>query len=341
VHERDGRLGHEDAVDTTDQRILRSSGVPPVPVPEFDDFASTCCGQSHLQLRTDPASFSMTQQVGQIGPVTISEFATGSDMWIEGGAECGAYKVLTLRSGRTEGVAMGLPDTAGPGTAAVYGPLGLGAARWTAGTRMVCFRIDPGTIYDALSDVLGRSVTSRLHISPVMPITAAPTQSWLRMLIFFKDQMFRADGILSQPLVALPFVDSLLRGFLFATEHSHRDLLECTGPRIAPRAIRMAVEMIEGEADSPLTVSSIAARSHVSVRSLQEGFRRHLGTSPMSYLREVRLGRARRALLDSDPSSATVTAVAHRWGFNNLGRFTAAYHARYLESPVETLRRGA
>jgi AraC-like DNA-binding protein len=88
-----------------------------------------------------------------------------------------------------------------------------------------------------------------------------------------------------------------------------------------------------------LTVSALAARSHVSVSSLQESFRRHLGMSPMAYLREVRLRRAHRALEKSDPSVTTVASIAYQWGFNNLGRFAAAHTEAFGETPSATLRR--
>jgi transcriptional regulator GlxA family with amidase domain len=101
------------------------------------------------------------------------------------------------------------------------------------------------------------------------------------------------------------------------------------------------VEVIEAEAHLPLTVSAIAGRCHVSVRSLQQDFRRYLGTSPMAYLREVRLRRAHQSLLQSDPSMTSVGSVAHSWGFTNLGRFAAAHEARYNEPPAVTLRRPA
>jgi transcriptional regulator GlxA family with amidase domain len=96
---------------------------------------------------------------------------------------------------------------------------------------------------------------------------------------------------------------------------------------------------MEAEAHSPLTLSSVAARSYISVRTLQKGFREHLGVSPMGYLRQVRLRRAHQSLLMSDPSTATVTDIAYQWGFRNLARFAAAHTARYGERPTVTLRR--
>lgn len=76
----------------------------------------------------------------------------------------------------------------------------------------------------------------------------------------------------------------------------------------------------------------------MSVRSLQEGFRRHVGCAPMTYLQQLRLNRVRETLLEGDPARVTVAAVAHRWGFAHLGRFASAYRERFGESPSETLR---
>jgi len=126
-----------------------------------------------------------------------------------------------------------------------------------------------------------------------------------------------------------------------AADHSYRSALTGDEQLAAPRTVRLAVDIIEAEAHLPLTVSSIAARCHASVRSLQHGFRRYIGVSPMEYLREVRLRRAHQSLLASDQSATSVASVAYQWGFKNLGRFAAAHTARYDEPPAATLRRTA
>jgi AraC-like DNA-binding protein len=305
----------------------------------LDDFARVCCGRSHVNLLTNPDSFQLAQRMASVGPVTICEFAVDSEVWLDCGGTCSTYQVLLLQSGRTECLHQGLTISAGPGSGTVYVPRGLGQARWAAGTKMICCKIDQRAVDDALTDALGVHVTLHIDFAPTMPVTAAPTRSWISMLYLFKQQLFRPDTVLNQPLVAKPFVDSLVRGLLLAAEHSHRDALIGDRPLVAPRAVRSAIEIMHEEAYLPLTLSSIAARSHVSVRSLQQGFRRHLGTSPMAYLREVRLTRAHQVLLESDPSSATVASIAYSWGFTNLGRFAAAHTARYRETPAKTLRR--
>jgi transcriptional regulator GlxA family with amidase domain len=196
-------------------------------------------------------------------------------------------------------------------------------------------------VEDALGDALGRQLASQPDFAPLLPTNTAAARNWINMLKLFAEQFFHPDGLLNQPLVGMPFIDTLVRGFLLAAEHSHRDALMGRERSLTPRAIRRAVDVIEAEAHLPLTLSSIAARSQMSVRSLQQGFKRHLGMSPMSYLREVRLRRAHQTLIESDPSVVTVASVAYDWGFTNLGRFAAAHAARYREPPAKTLRRTA
>jgi AraC-like DNA-binding protein len=313
------------------------------PVTEFDDFVELCgCGQQpHLNLLTDPDLFSTTQRGGRMGPVTLQDVVVGADTSIDCGDLCSTYRVFLVRSGYAGGVHRGMSAAGSAGSAAVYAPEGLSALQWDASTEILLFKVDRWAVEDALGDALGRQLMSQPDFAPLMPTNTAPTRNWINMLVLFAEQFFHPDGLLHQPLVGMPFVDTLVRGFLLAAEHSHRDALIGRERSLTPRAIRRAVDVIEAEAHLPLTLSSIAARCQVSVRSLQLGFKRHLGTSPMSYLREVRLRRAHQTLLESDPSTVTVASVAYDWGFTNLGRFAAAHAARYQEPPAKTLRRSA
>jgi transcriptional regulator GlxA family with amidase domain len=83
----------------------------------------------------------------------------------------------------------------------------------------------------------------------------------------------------------------------------------------------------------------VAAHAGLCVRALQQGFARHLETTPSGFLRQVRLGRVRDALLASDAEATTVATVASDWGFFSLGRFAAQYREAYGETPSQTLRR--
>jgi AraC-like DNA-binding protein len=105
-----------------------------------------------------------------------------------------------------------------------------------------------------------------------------------------------------------------------------------------PNTLRRAMTFIEANPDLDITVGDVANAAHVSVRAIQVAFRRHLGITPMAYLRRVRLDAARAELLNAVPGKGlTVTAVASRWGWARPSRFAADFRAAYGQHPYTLL----
>jgi transcriptional regulator GlxA family with amidase domain len=77
----------------------------------------------------------------------------------------------------------------------------------------------------------------------------------------------------------------------------------------------------------------------VGPRALREGFLRHVGWPPLTYLRRVRLERVHE-LRDGSPDETSVTETASRWGFGDSDRFAEVYLRIYGRTPAETLRPG-
>ncbi|GFG51697.1 hypothetical protein CQY20_10530 [Mycolicibacterium agri] len=304
----------------------------------LEQFSCLCCPEPHIMLHTDPASLTLNHRIGHVGPLSVGELQVGSQLALDCGTQCTAYRVNVLVSGHMETVSGRSAVSAQAGTVLVYPPEGRATGRWSAGSRMLAVKIDRTVVDNALGDVLGRRVTSQVDFLPTMSVRTASAKSWIRMLTILAQQAFQPDSVLTVPLVGRPFVESVARGLLIAADHPHREAVAAPTPPVPSRIVRTAMEIIEAEAHLPLTVSALASRRHASVRGLQAGFRRHLGTSPMAYLREVRLLRAHEALQRSDPTSATVASIAYQWGFTNLGRSAATHAARYGESPASTLR---
>ncbi|MGV0851547.1 helix-turn-helix transcriptional regulator [Mycolicibacterium phlei] len=105
-----------------------------------------------------------------------------------------------------------------------------------------------------------------------------------------------------------------------------------------PALLRRAVQFIHENAHRDITLADIAAAVSVTPRSVQYAFRRNMGTTPLEYLRRVRLERAHRDLQHADPSVDTVMAIAGRWGFTHAGRFSSFYKKTFGRSPSQTLR---
>jgi transcriptional regulator GlxA family with amidase domain len=131
----------------------------------------------------------------------------------------------------------------------------------------------------------------------------------------------------------------VLDGLLLGQPHSHSDTARRHRPVELGAATRHAVQLIEERPREPWTTVRLAAEVHVSVRALQEGFRRDLATPPMAYLRQTRLRRAREALEAADRDATTVRAVAVGLGILHMSRFAAAYREAFGETPSSTLNR--
>ena len=89
----------------------------------------------------------------------------------------------------------------------------------------------------------------------------------------------------------------------------------------------------------PVSYDNICAALGVSGRSLRAHCHDLLGVSPMAYVRRKRLRMARAALLRADPATASVTRIAIKFGFSELGRFSVNYRATFGELPSATLKR--
>ncbi|MFI6309485.1 helix-turn-helix domain-containing protein [Nocardia fusca] len=106
-----------------------------------------------------------------------------------------------------------------------------------------------------------------------------------------------------------------------------------------PGVVRRAIAYLESHVHEDITVAAVAAAAFVTPRALQLAFRRHLGTTPLRYLRRLRLAGAHEQLLAAAPGDGqTVASIARAWGFAHPGRFAATYHRCYGHTPSEILR---
>jgi AraC-like DNA-binding protein len=184
-------------------------------------------------------------------------------------------------------------------------------------------------------DELGPLRFQSLHVAD--PIAA---RRWLQTVHYVTDTLRSHPETMAQPLLAGAISRLLGAALLTAfpntwTTEPHRQ------GRTAATATTLtrAIAFIETNPDLDITIVDIARAAYVTVRAVQLAFRRQLDTTPMAYLRRVRLDRAHEQLRASNPGDGTTIAeIAARWGFSDPSRFTALYRSTYGQPPSQTLR---
>ena len=112
-------------------------------------------------------------------------------------------------------------------------------------------------------------------------------------------------------------------------------------PTVAARRqlVNLACELMLAQPDEPLSMLDLCSQVGASRRKLTYCFQDVLGTSPMQYLRALRLNGVRRELRSGE--AAAVQDAAARWGFFHMGQFSLDYKKQFGELPSATLRSGA
>lgn len=105
-----------------------------------------------------------------------------------------------------------------------------------------------------------------------------------------------------------------------------------------PADLVRALGWLRSHLSDPVQLDLLAQAADVRPRTLEKHFKMFLGTTPLGWVRHMRLARARQEFTRLGPN-ATVTAVALSNGFSQLGRFAAEYRKAFGELPSATIRR--
>ena len=263
---------------------------------------------------------------------TLGYIRPGGGVEVTPDRDATTYHVNLVLSGAAVAVSGGDEVLVEPGFAAVHGARERHQLRARAGSDLVGMKLGRELVEDELGAMLGHPVTDPVRWTSGFDLRTGPGRSWLSLVEFTLGELER-PGLLDSPLVRRRQVRTLVAGLLAAQPHNYSSALtENVGP-LRPRTVRRTQEFIHARHAEPLTVTDLAAAAGVSVRRLQEAFGAALGLSPMAYLRDVRLDEVRRRLTEGTES---VTEAALACGFTHLGRFSAAYRARFGELPSRT-----
>ncbi|MGH3263212.1 MAG: helix-turn-helix transcriptional regulator, partial [Trebonia sp.] len=206
-------------------------------------------------------------------------------------------------------------------------------------TRLRFTLLDPA-ILTRVAATAGDSATDPVVVLDHRPLSRQAAARLQRAIAHVRDDVM---GDPTAPLA--PLVVSTVSQYLAATVLHTFPNTAVTAPTVEDRhdahvdTLRRAITFIDANPDHDIAVTDIARAAYVTPRAVQLAFRRHLATTPMAYLRRVRLECAHDDLdIATRGDGATVTDISYRWGFTSSSHFARQYRAAYGESPSTTLR---
>ncbi|GGL94681.1 hypothetical protein GCM10010129_43220 [Streptomyces fumigatiscleroticus] len=302
-----------------------------------EDFLSKAYTPMRIGGRAERTRAHVTRR--DVGPVSVDVLEFDYDMSHDADV-LGRICLCNVHSGTIDRQYFpdGTAGSFGPGDVFMYTPHDRPYAGVIRQSRYNLVMFDPLLLDRVAATAPGRG-PGQVRLTGDRPVSPAAGRQLRDTIAHLYDGVCADPDLRRQPLLVSTASQYLAAGVLNAFPNT-----ALTDPTIEdrrdahPATVRRAVAFIDEHPRADLSVADIAAAVHVSVRTVQCAFRRHLDTTPMEYVRRTRLAHAHADLLAADPTTGiTVTAVAARWGFFQPGRFAAAYRAAYGRLPHQTL----
>lgn len=191
-----------------------------------------------------------------------------------------------------------------------------------------------------------RSRLSRLLEKEVADSFALPSQIDDRigagkLLKSLSTMVFETPNVASAlgqaPLALTSFTETFYSVLLATMPHNYAEELLKPALQATPKHVTWAADYMRANSNKVLTIENIADACGVSARTLQLSFRQYMDTTPMAYLRDLRMRKVHEALKAASPGM-TVAEVCRSYGFIHLGRFAADYQRVFGELPSATLK---
>jgi AraC-like DNA-binding protein len=183
---------------------------------------------------------------------------------------------------------------------------------------------------------------ARAYFGPEVPLRLAEAKPertgagtlWKQLVEFTRTVPLERPLIRANAYRALAF--SVLETFSLVSPRSEA----FASARYRAQQFQQAQEYLDVNARRPIGMDDAAIAVDVSVQELRRLFLAFApeGQSPQHYLRERRLIGAHNDLVQAEPGSTSVRAVAARWGFARPGHFVRLHIERYRQAPHELLK---
>lgn len=211
-------------------------------------------------------------------------------------------------------------------------------SQWSAGCQKVTIKIARRGLERHLSALLRRPLREPIEFDLAFNLERPGGASWRRIVEHLLRELVPGSLSLTVPHLQRNLEEWVMTTLLFGHHSNYSELLRSDVRLAEPSHLKRVEDIIAADPSRRFSVSELATLSGSSLRSLQEGFRKHRGLTLTEFIRRLRLDNARAALLSAGERN-NVTEIAMWCGYGHLGRFSRDYKARFGEAPSLTLSR--
>ena len=306
------------------------------------DEARNAIGKAYCPYRFDAkhAYHRESAEMHQIKGVSValSKFSYGSEIDVRPDPFSDFLLVLTTLRGTAEISNSSFTQKGGAGMTIVASTDEPWKFKYSADNEQFVARIGLDRISEIAASLTGSSKRTAPLLQPSMSDNSAQ-QRWMLQAAHLRELISMHTSAAIRNMLLPRAEETLILTLLLQQSASVLEAVRsASSPEIAPASLRRAVDYVHEYLDQPLTLEEIAIAARCSIRSLHRMFKEHRNVSVMQYVKTLRLQRVRQELLDSSEVTS-ITEVAMRWGFSQLGQFAADYRSKFGEKPSDTLRR--
>ena len=200
-------------------------------------------------------------------------------------------------------------------------------------------KIPMSAFQDLLERESGRALLSELEFHTYVQDERINSNGVRNLIKFLCDEVDNGNQKFDSEMIEKYYEQIILGLILTDLPHNYNEFMGLGTLEPAPEYIRRVEKYIADYYATPIQLSEMAECASISVRALQNGFRRFRNTTPMEYLRDYRLNMSRQKLESDRDADLNITQIASSCGFSHLSKFAKCYRQRFGETPSETRKR--
>ncbi|MDX9716369.1 MAG: AraC family transcriptional regulator [Thauera sp.] len=294
----------------------------------------------HLRIESGGEHGSGFLRLVDLGGISIANLSFGSRVAIKGCTDDGHYYAQYVYRGSLGVENRGKYAIASKENIVIINPNTSVEFQFTEDCEKLVLRFRKDLLERALEEMIGRSITGNIDFNPCEPICAANASCLLRLIDFICGDLDSSGSIVKNKS-SLDHMERLIASSLLTSvPNNFSELLQLGNSGVfIPSSMRRVEDWIHANLGEQIRLENLVEISGRSVKAVYQMFEKYHRTTPMAYVKDLRLKKAREELENRLSRYSTVADVAMSVGLVHFGNFAAEYQSRYHECPSKTLRK--